>query len=36
MRKKVIYDWYYGQEELFLKVDSYAYGDGLYVGMSCF
>ena len=33
MRKKVIYDWYYGQEELFLKVDSYAYGDGLYVGM---
>lgn len=32
-KKTLGYDWEYGHVELMLKVDSYAYGDGLYIGL---
>ena len=31
--KTLIYDWQYGREELFLRVDSYMSDDNLYIGL---
>ncbi len=32
-KKTLGYDWEYGHVELMLKVDAYAYDDGLYIGL---
>ena len=32
--KTLSYDWQYGREELFLRVDSYMSDDNLYIGLS--
>ena len=31
--KTLSYDWQYGREELFLRVDSYMSDDNLYIGL---
>ena len=31
--KKLIYDWQYGREELFLQIDGYGEDDNLYIGL---
>lgn len=33
-KKTLGYDWEYGHKELMLKVDSYAYGGGLYIELT--
>lgn len=32
--KTLSYDWQYGREELFLRVDSYMSDDNLYIGFT--